>query len=72
MQDKFPVQLRTFETRLLFLKQIYENKFSLYDIMASCVSHKLDRSYLAYKHELEKSILNLTGADPLAILSKIE
>lgn len=72
MPDKFPFQLRTFETRLLFLKQIYENKFSIYDIMASCVTHKLNRSYLLYKKELEKSILNLTGEDPLDILKKIK
>ena len=71
MPDKFPEHLRDFESRLLFLQSIFSNLFSQYDIMAHCVAHKLDRSYLAYKHELEKSILNLTGEDPLKILKKI-
>ena len=70
--DKFPDELRTFETRLQFISEIFENKFSQVDILAHCVVHKLDRSYLIYNEQLAKSMLNLTGRDPLSVLKKIK
>lgn len=72
MTDKFPEELRTFETRLLFIKELFDHLFPQVDIMAHCVVHKLDRSYLLYKEELRQSELNLTGKDPLSVLKKLK
>lgn len=72
MTDKFPEDLRSFETRLQFIIALFENKFDNIDIMAHCVVHKLDRSYLLYNEQLSKSILNLTGEDPLKVLKRIK
>lgn len=72
MTDKFPEELRDFETRLLFIKELFTHKFDNIDIMASCVTYKLNKSYLSYSKELDKSILNLTGEDPLKILKRIK
>ena len=41
-QDKFPEELRNFETRLLFIEELFTNLFSQCDIMAHCAVHKLD------------------------------
>lgn len=71
MTDKFPEELRTFETRLLFIKNLFENKFDNIDIMAHCIAHKLDWSYLQYSKELSRCTYQLTGEDPLEILKKI-
>lgn len=70
--NKFPEELRTFETRLLFLKSLYDNLFEPVDIMAHCIMHKLDRSYLMYNDVLKESTLNLTGKDPLSVLRKLK
>ena len=72
MTDKFPEELRTFETRLLFLQEVFSNLFRPVDIMAHCVTYKLGQSYLAYLDNLKDSMLNLTGEDPLKILKKIK
>lgn len=72
MADKFPEEARTFETRVLFIRELFTNLFSQQDIMAHCILHKLDRSYLLYCKELENSILNLTGEDPLRVLKGIK
>ncbi len=69
---KFPEELRTFETRLQFLNEIFSNLFSQTDIMAHCIVHKLDRSYLSYMHELQKSMLYLKNDDPLDVLKCIK
>lgn len=71
-QDKFPEELRNFETRLLFIEELFTNLFSQYDIMAHCAVHKLDWSYLEYVEELQKSMLKLTGEDPLQVLRRIK
>lgn len=72
MADKFPEEARTFETRVLFIRELFTNLFPQQDIMAHCILHKLDRSYLLYCKELENSILNLTGEDPLRVLKGIK
>ena len=33
---------RTFESRLLFISSIFEEKFPPFVIMAKCIEHKLD------------------------------
>lgn len=69
---KFPEDLRNFETRLQFLDVIFNNLFSQTDIIAHCIVHKLDRSYLAYVEELQKSMLYLKRDDPLQVLKCIK
>jgi hypothetical protein len=47
---------RTFESRLQFIAAIFGNKYEPYQIMASCIKHKLDKSYEAYIKEIHKSL----------------
>lgn len=63
---------RTFESRLQFIAAIFGNKYEPYQIMASCIKHKLDKSYEAYIKEIHKSLWDLAGKDPIAILKKID
>lgn len=57
MQDikKFDPENRTFETRLLFIKELFENTYSQADILANCIQHKLDRSFESFLEELNYS-----------------
>ena len=70
--SKFDEASRTFETRLLFIKELFTNKYSQSDIMAHCIQHKLDESLKQYVKELEKHMWNLDGKDPMDILKKID
>jgi hypothetical protein len=40
--------------------------------MASCINHKLSKSYEAYVKEIHKSLWNLCGKDPMQLLKKID
>ena len=63
---------RTFETRLQFIIAIFSNKYKPYQIMASCIQHKLDKSYQVYLEEIHKSLWTLYGKDPMILLKKID
>ena len=63
---------RTFESRLQFIAAIFSNKYKRHQIMASCINHKLSKSYEAYLEEVDKSVWELNGKDPIAILKKID
>lgn len=72
MNDKFPKELRTFETRLLFLKEVFNSLYTQKDVLAHCVAHKLNRSLLIYDEELQKSIDKISEAnDPLYTIRKL-
>lgn len=72
MADKFPEEERNFETRVKFIRDIFANKYPQHQIMAGCITHKLDRSYEAYIEEVHRSCWRLHGEDPLAILKRID
>ena len=63
---------RTFESRLQFIADIFSNTYKDYQIMASCIKPKLDKSYEAYIKEVHKSLWDLAGKDPITILKKID
>ena len=69
--EKFPEEERNFETRIKFIKEIFSNKYEQWQIMAQCITHKLDRSYESYLKDLHKSAWQLEGKDPLAVLKQI-
>ena len=69
---KFDRDLRTFETRVTFVRDIFTNKYKPIDIMAHCISYKLDKSYELYFKDILKSIWNLEGKDPIKILKQID
>jgi len=70
--EKFPEEERTFETRLIFIHDIFANRYPRSQIMAHCIQHKLDKSYEAYVKEIHKSLWQLYGKDPMAVLKKID
>ena len=69
---KFDWDKRTFETRLLFIKELFTNTYSQTAIMSHCIQYKLDKSFQQYVKELNKSVWNLEGEDPIKILKKID
>ena len=63
---------RTFETRLQFINEIFSSKYKPHQIMASCITYKLNKSYESYLKEIHKDLWELDGKDPIAILKKID
>lgn len=69
---KFDPTQRTFETRVSFIRDIFTNKYEPVQIMAHCISYKLDKSFQVYLQEVLTSVWNLGGKDPLKILRKVD
>jgi hypothetical protein len=69
---KFDRNLRTFETRVTFIRDIFSNKYEPIDIMAHCIQYKLDKSYEKYFSDILKSVWNLNGQDPMKILKRVD
>jgi hypothetical protein len=69
---KFDRNLRTFETRVSFIRDIFTNKYEPIEIMAHCIKYKLDKSYETYLQDILKSVWNLDGQDPMKILKRID
>ena len=69
---KFNRDLRTFETRVSFIRDIFSNKYKPIEIMAHSISYKLDKSSEVYFKDILKSIWNLNGQDPIKILKSID
>ena len=63
---------RTFETRLQFIEAIFSNRYKDYQIMASCINHKLDQSYDVYLKDIHRSLWLLNGKNPISILKRID
>lgn len=61
---------KTFESRLLFLKSVYENKYPNYKILAKCIAHKLKRSEESYIYELECNISYLLTQNSIRVLKE--
>ena len=69
---KFDRDLRTFETRVTFIRDIFSNKYTPTEIMAHCIQYKLDKSYESYLTDILKSVWTLDGQDPMKILKRID
>lgn len=67
-----PEESRTFETRVKFIDEIFSNRFTQSQIMASCIQYKLDKSFEVYIKDIHKSLWRLSGKDPMSILRKID
>lgn len=69
---KFDRDLRTFETRVSFIRDIFSNKYEPIEIMAHCIKYKLDKSYEVYLKDILKSVWTLNGQDPMKVLKRID
>ena len=69
---KFDRDLRTFETRVTFIREIFSNKYEPIEIMAHSIQYKLDKSYEMYFKDVLKSIWNLNGQDPMKVLKRVD
>ena len=67
-----PESERTFESRLKFIAEIFSNTYTQDQIMASCIQHKLNKSFEAYIKDIHKSLWKLSGKDPMAVLRRID
>ena len=63
---------RTFETRVKFIDEIFSNTYTQDQIMASCITYKLNKSFEAYIKDIHKSLWKLSGKDPMAVLRRID
>ena len=68
----FDRNLRTFETRVSFIRDIFSNKYEPIEIMAHSIQYKLDKSFEIYFKDMLKSVWNLNGRDPMKILKSID
>ena len=69
---KFDPALRSFETRVTFIRDIFENLYEPEVIMTSCIEYKLGRSFKNYLHEITSSSWSLYGEDPMKVLRRID
>lgn len=69
--DNMPEINRSFESRLLFIKDIFANKYEPIDIMASSVQYKLGMSLLQYREDLHTSALSLQYNKAMKVLNKM-
>ena len=59
---------RTFESRLLFMKDLFEHTFDKSLIMGRCIQYKLRINYDHATKEIEISQQELSKEDPLTVL----
>lgn len=62
---------RTFESRLLFLKDIFENTFSKSEIMGRCILYKLNGTYDTYQENINRSAEKIVNNNPLTMLTRL-
>lgn len=63
---------RTFESRLLFIKDLFENTFDKTTIMGRCIQYKLKGSFERSEKEREESVKAIKDADPIEVLNKMK
>ena len=67
--------VRTFETRVLFIKEIFSARYSQQDIIKKSIEHKLNRSYEAYMAELQTKLdllVKKIEQNPIKVLKNTE
>ena len=69
--NKADDQNRTFETRTLFLKDVFDHPFTREQLMTKSIEAKLNNTYFNYEKELEKSLSTLKDKDPQKVAKKM-
>lgn len=64
-------QNRTFETRLLFLKDVFTHPLTHEQLMIKSIEAKLNNTDFNYEKELEKSLSILRNKDPQRVAKKM-
>ena len=63
---------RTFETRLLFIKELFEHTFDKSIIMVRSVQYKLNGNLARSEEIIQDSYEKLANANPLTVLNQIK
>lgn len=63
---------RTFETRLLFIKDLFEHTFDQVDIMGRCILYKLNGTYETAEDEVNSSVEALVNKNPVTVLKHLK
>ena len=71
MITKFDENARTFKTRLEFIRDIFQNKQSQLEIIASSIQYKLGVSYLQYLEDLKDSLVALESRKTMTVMKRI-
>lgn len=61
----------TFESRLLFILDIFSNLYSQEEILTSCINFKLKNENRNYEQALKQSLAVLSAKDPISVLRKL-
>lgn len=69
---KFPKEQRTFETRLLFINEIFSDLHSRSEIMAKCINYKLGKNLEQYMEDLRIGALEISHINPLTVINRID
>lgn len=70
--SKFPKEQRTFETRLLFINEMFSDLHDKTEIMTSCIQYKLGKSLEQYLRELKLGALEVEHLSPLTVMRRID
>lgn len=63
---------RCFESRLLFIREIFNDLHPKEEIMTSCINFKLKNSLNNYIADLDRSVKALERANTISVLKKIK
>ena len=63
---------RSFESRLLFIRDIFNNPHPKEEIMTSCINFKLKNSLNNYIADLDRSINALENANTMTVLKRMK
>ena len=70
LMQNLPEDQRSFESRLLFIRDLFENKYPALDILASSIQYKLGISLDQYREDLHMSALCLQYSNAMRVLNK--
>ena len=73
MENK--IEKKTFESRLKFIREVFENKQSQDEILTSCIQFKLGKSYENYLEDVNNSLNTIRSTaipkNPISVLKKV-
>ena len=67
----FDESKRTFESRLLFIREVFMNKYDNIEILTSGINYKLRQSLNQYEYDLHASKVKLSSEDAIKLMKKL-
>lgn len=64
-------ELRTFETRLQFIKKVFSDKYDETTMLKSCIQYKLNISFEQYMEDVNRSMAILQQRNAMPTMKKL-